>query len=623
MDSGTAVVQADRTAHWIKLNHQNRVPKRWIALDTESVSSRNGDTETQTWSMGAAIRWRTDLKTGDAAESATFTDPVALWQWVSEYGRKGMRTVVCAHNLGYDIRISQALTILPQLGYTLEWCNLDSNVSSMTWRSDHGTLVFLDTWTWLPLDLHTVAPLAGLRKLSMPHDRASRNRWLSYCMRDAEIVYKCVRDLQAYIIGEDLGNWQPTGAGMAYATWRHRFLTSKILVHADTGALTAERAAMHAGRAEAWRHGEILGDVWTEVDMRNAYTTIAAECDLPVKLRMRTGAISNAQYDRLCANYRVLARADVDTCLPCVPMHRSGRTLWPAGRFQTWLWDTEVQIARESGASISVREAYVYTRAPVLSQWAQWVLSVLRDADSTVSPVVRTWLKHCSRALIGRIALRCPQWELFGGNPEAITGITHVTDVTTGQTSRMLHIGDRTFSETARAEGRDSLPQITGWIMAECRARLWRAMTDAGLDEIAHVDTDSLIVSRRGYVALRAARTATWADHWQPKGSYRRMIIHGPRNYRADRVRKVAGVPRRAEETLPNLFHGERWLSLSTDLSALRAGSVTIEDARWALTRSDPRRADAPGVATRTVAYAVAASADVSPSSSASVGDGE
>lgn len=598
------------------------MPSRWIAFDTEATSTRNGDEEIQTWAMGALVSWRTDLRTGDHAEIHTFTDPIEMWRYVSGFCRKGYRTVAVAHNLGYDVRISQALIILPTLGFELEWCNLDANVSAMTWRSDHGTLVFMDTFTWLPLDLNTIAPSVGLQKLAMPANNAPLIRWREYCTRDAEIVYRCVSDLNRYISAEALGNWQPTGAGMAYATWRHRFMNTKILVHDDVDALTAERAAMHTGRAEAWKHGEILLGPYTEVDLRNAYTTIAAQCEMPVKLKMHTGAITNAQYDALALMYRVLARVQVTTSEPVAPYRMSDKTIWPVGTYQEWYWDTEIDAIRKSGGTVKVCETYTYTRGPILAQWATWILSVLRTDDETVSPVVRTWLKHCARAFLGRIALRCPQWDLFGENPGDYCGITHETNVHTGKTTRMLHIGSKTFIETEKAEGRDSLPQVTGWIMAECRARLWHAIIMAGYQNVVHVDTDSLIVNDAGLRRLKVAYGDTWHATWQPKASYRRMIVYGPRNYRGDASRRAAGVPGKAQERLPNLFHGERWHGLASDLTDGRHGAVTIETATWEVTKADPRRQDAPGVSSGTMPYQVDAGVAVSVSSSSHSGDG-
>lgn len=614
--------QSNRAPHWIRLNHQCRVPKRWIVFDTESKSKSDGTTEVQTWRMGAGIRWRHGLKTGDQAEAMTFSSPLELWTWASNHCRKGERTVCMAHNLGHDVRISEALSILPTLGFTLEWCNLDRNVSAMTWRSDHGTLILADTYTWLPLALNSIAPDVGLTKLQLPPDTAKHATWEKYCMRDAEITYRVVKDIITFISANDLGNWQPTGAGMAYATWRHKFMTHKVLVHDDEDAIAAERAAMHCGRAEAWRHGRLERSVWTEVDMKDAYVRVASECELPVKLKYRSGAITNAQYHRLSTKYRVLARVHCRTDIPCVPHHTGARTLWPVGEFDTWLWDTEISLLDEEGATYDVLDSYVYVAAPILQEWARWILNLRRQPDDAVSPVVKTWAKHCGRALIGRIALRCPQWELFGGNPDGMTGITYSTDADTGITSRMMHVGSQTLIETARTEGRDSLPQVTGWIMAECRARLWRAMRAAGTSQVAHVDTDSLLVSSAGLRQLRAALGPDFGHAWQMKGSWRKVIVYGPRNYRVGELRKVAGVPRKADEILPNVFTGERWHSLSTDMENGRHNAVTTELATWELTVRDARRRGSPGASTETEPYEVYAVAGSAAESSSNDGTG-
>jgi hypothetical protein len=184
----------------------------------------------------------------------------------------------------------------------------------------------------------------------------------------------------------------------------------------------------------------------------------------------------------------------------------------------------------------------------------------------------------------------------------------------------MMHVGSQTLVETARTEGRDSLPQVTGWIMAECRARLWRALRAAGEGNVAHVDTDSLLVSSAGLRALRACMGPDFGPAWQLKGSWRRVIVYGPRNYRCGQLRKTAGVPKRAEEILPNVFTGERWHALATDMENGRHNRVTTELGTWEMTARDPRRRDAPGVRTGTMPFEVYASAAGAASSSSNEG---
>lgn len=594
-----------RASHWIKGNHQVRIPKRWITFDTESKTEAGENEEIQTFSGGAAFRWRRGLKTGNHLEGATFAGPGELWSWVAEHCRPGQRTICVAHNLGYDVRISRALDLLPKLGFSLEWCNLDRNVSAMTWRSSQGTLILCDLFTWIPKPLFEIGNMVGLPKLRMPGNGASKEAWDTYCSRDAEIVYAAVQELVDFVERENLGNWQPTGAGMAYSTWRHKFMSHKVLVHDNVRVLDAEREAMHTGRAEAWRHGDLAGDTWHEVDLRSAYTRIASECELPAKHKFSHGPVTQAQYEDLSSIYRVLCHARVTTDKPIVPFYTGERTIWPVGTFDTWLWDVEVNelLAENQGVAILAVECYV--KAAVLQDWATWTLAVTGGHTADASAVVRSWTKHSGRALIGRLSLRVPSWEMYGGNPQVDAGISYSVDYETLDIRRMMHIGDKTFMETERLEGRDSVPQITGWIMAECRIRLKWAMDAAGYDNIAHVDTDSVLVNSRGLRNMRDYYGATFKHMWQVKATWNYLTVYGPRNIRAGRDRKVAGVPKGAREIEPNVFIGEKWRGLAADMQNGRAGAVTVVPGRWEVKVDDPRRRDDPHGEGRTIAVRV------------------
>lgn len=576
-----------------------------MSFDTESITERGDNEEIQTFASGAAFRYRRDLKTGDHLESATFEAPEDLWQFVAEYCRAGVRTICVAHNLSYDIRVAQALDLLPGMGFSLEWCNLDRNVSAMTWRSDRGTLILCDLFTWIPKPLFEIGNMVGLPKLRMPGPKASKEAWDTYCLRDAEIVHTAVKELVDFVEKEDLGNWQPTGAGMAYSTWRHRFMPHKVLVHDNVRVLSAEREAMHTGRAEAWKHGDLLGDTWHEVDLRSAYTRIASEAELPAKHKFSHGPVTQSQYEDLSGIYRVLCHARVTTDKPIVPFYTGNRTIWPTGTFDTWLWDVEVNELLAENQGVEIRGVECYVKAPVLQDWATWTLAVTNGTLGYASPVVRSWTKHSGRALIGRLSLRVPSWEMYGGNPYGTPGISYDVDFNSTDVHRMMHIGDKTFMETARIEGRDSVPQITGWIMAECRVRLWWAMCAAGFENIAHVDTDSALVNSEGLRRLKEHYGASFRHMWQVKATWNFMTVYGPRNLRAGRDRKVAGVPKSAREVTPNVFIGEKWRGLAGDMEAGRAGAVTIAPGRWEMKTDDPRRLDDPSGGGRTVAIGV------------------
>src|SRR5215831_6602559 len=103
----------------------------------------------------------------------------------------------------------------------------------------------------------------------------------------------------------------------------------------------------------------------------------------------------------------------------------------------------------------------------------------------------------------------------------------------------------------ARREASSSLPQITGYIMSEARARLWRAAAAAGLGNVLHVDTDSAIVNGAWDRALEAAVAAGLPGGWRRKDTWRHLDVTGPRHYRSSGRRVIPGVPRAAVEVEP------------------------------------------------------------------------
>lgn len=579
-----------RAMHWIRGNAQERMPSRWIVADSESVTARGDWTETQTLRLACATRWRTDVKRGEQWSRLDTADAADFWAWVAEWCARGHRTVLWFHNAGHDIRILGAFEHLPELGFTLEWCNLDRNVSVMTWRSSAGTLVIADTYTWLPDALAVLAPMTGIPKPRLPRDKDSDAAWLARCRADVDITEQLVRRLLAFIQAENLGNWQPSGAGMGYNGWRHRFMTEKVLVHDDAEALAAERTAMHTGRAEAWWHGKARGGPFTEFDMSMSYPRIAAECAIPVKIWHKDSGLSRDLYDWSREAWAVLAEVEVTTKAPLVPARHNDRIYWPVGTFTTILWDPEIDLLLAHGARVKFLRQWRYVRKAALRDWARWSIGYVERSPLLTDPVAAKWVKHQARAVIGRFGLRNSTWTEWGENPLGITGLSTYLDIDEHTERRMMHFGNQTFIESERREGSNSLPQITGWIMSEARARLWAAMEAAGLDHVLHVDTDSLIVDGAGAAQLRAAIDGGLPGAWRPKDTWRRLEVTAPRHYRAPGRRVIPGVPRSAVEAEPGVFTGQVWESVSGALEAGQAAAVTLHDRTWRPGAADFRR---------------------------------
>jgi hypothetical protein len=143
-------------------------------------------------------------------------------------------------------------------------------------------------------------------------------------------------------------------------------------------------------------------------------------------------------------------------------------------------------------------------------------------------------------------------------------------------------------------ESVDSLPQVPGWIMAECRRRLWEVMR-AAPGRLVYVDTDSIIIKpHNGSNAFGDSFADDYGTIWYRKGAYHRLTIHGPRNLEVGYSRRISGLPLSAVETKPLEFDGTVMRSVKRSMRNGELDCVVSMSRRFVITPQDLRRGHNP-----------------------------
>jgi hypothetical protein len=579
----------DVRAHYIRKNDSARIPERFVILDCESDRVRNSEGEVQSWSL-AVCRFITWQKTGQIQLSQSrYSDPMEMWSAVSDFTRTGRRTVLYAHNLNYDLRISQALSLLPKLGWQMKDIRLDGRGSWSKWSRERASLNLCDSASIFPVSLQQLATTLGMTKLPLPPS-SQRERLFKRCETDVEILSTAIIQYVTWLRTGVAGNWQMTGASQSWSHWRHSHYTHPILVHDNDEALAAERAAMHSGRCEAWRWGKHAKSTWYEYDWQNSYPRIARDSLLPTKLLGTVTAPSAESLDVLCRKYAVLADCEVTTDVPCVPAQSDGRTLWPVGKFRTTLWDPEISLLREHDATIRVHRAWLYKREPALKDWAEWILSSLHSHNSPMELWQKLILKHWSRALIGRFGMRYQAWEPFGTAPDSRVYMSQLANSDNGSLTELMQVGTQIFTSGEQQEIDDGCPQITGYIMSEARAKLWRVSQQVGPENVFYMDTDSLVVNSAGHDRIQHNHCPQLFDGLRSKGKYRQIQIFGPRSLILDKRPVVSGMPRGSVQTGKNEWRGEVWRGATESVRLNESNTVRIRSTTFHLRYNRNRR---------------------------------
>jgi hypothetical protein len=561
-------------AHYLRALTTTGTPQRLMWLDCQPATTREGGAFVDRWQRGALGTTHWTSKRGVRRDTmSTFTVAQALWSVAADWCRPGRRVVLFAHDLAYHLRVSQALLHLPAVGFRLDKIVLERTAAWALFRNGKRSLLCCDLKSWAP----AWQPPAG--------DPGAR----------AAAVRDSVLQILAWVEGEGLGPFRPTGSGQSYAAFRRRFLSHRLLVHDDLERLATERAAMWTGRCEAWRHGRLDGGPFTELDMTAAYLTIAGQSEVPAVATRRLRAPAWRRLLDLADEYAILAEVQVTTRRPVVPARVGDHTCWPVGTFDTVIWDPELWLAGRHADRLRVKRAMLYRRAPALRDFAGYVDGVMAGSMNAYGPLPALVAKHWSRCLVGRLGLRYRAWQPLARVDEPALQLVTWLDVEEGQATDVLIAGRQAMILTALSEARDSLPQIPGWVMSECRRRLWQAIDAAGEANVCYVDTDSMILTAAGVRGLRDRLTAADAGLWAVKGRYDRVTVHGPRNLAVESGRRVAGVPLSARQTAPLEFTGQVMRSIKESIRSGELDHVASLPRRFVLDAPDLRRQHLPG----------------------------
>lgn len=584
-------------AHYLHPQKTSRIPRRYVFFDTEAHRDSITGGESQRWRLGvtARVKWREQSQTWSPVEPVRHNTQDSLIDHILDYGRKDARTVVVAHNLAYDVRISGLLPGLLGRGWRVERPTFTSEHVSFEAVRDRVRLVFVDSLSLLPKSISALGGLLGVPKMPLPDEDSSEPSWWARCESDVRILARAYMAVIEWLRANDLGGWARTGAAIGWHTLLRSHLAHKVLVHSSSNVRDAEATAMYAGRAEVWKHGVLATGPYHEWDYKTAYGRICAEVPLPAQYRYE---VRNPSLPGLRTNrevYAYLCHARISQDVPVLPARDGAGIFWPTGTFEGWFWDNELSMAIEAGARVAVSRAFCYSAQPWLASWARWTLDLV-DRDATPEErIVALVAKHWTRAVPGRTSMKYRAWEQAGAAWAPGVSYMPLLDISTGNRGAALTLGDRHWEAWRTEWWAEALPQVLSYVMAEARVRLWEAMQVAGLEEIVYVDTDSLIVTATGHRRLDLAVRSSGLGSLRYKAEHRLLELVAPQLVEGSTYRRLSGVPRGARRTSQSTYNGEVWEGITASFNEGHPDRVVVRNTGFTIEGIDTRRLHLPG----------------------------
>jgi hypothetical protein len=616
-------------AKYLKPNHGTEIPTRHVAFDTETDSTkdpRNGKVQILVMHFVVGCYW--ELRRGKATEPVwrTFSDPVDFWEWVESYQRPKSPLTVWAHNLGFDLSVSQFWQRLEIGHYRTHLAAapdaaagqgrkrkfdglmvLENNPCFLNLMGRRGRVRFSDTFNYFPCSLAKIGESVGLKKSSIDFDACTLEEKQIYCRRDVEIVRRIVTRTLLNWKELDCGIWRETAAGNALTNWRHWYLSGDskgtpkyLLTEQDKVADAGEKSGYYGGRTEVFFAGKVVergdaehvnftldGDVESpflvgpvyELDCNSLYPWAMRGFTYPCRRLASTKTPTVDALRRRIETDGAMASVRIKTDEACYPWSDGKSLLFPIGEFDTILCGEELKHALDNGRVTSIGGVRWYAMQPLFKDWVEKWYSEKLNSTLAGDESLRLFAKMMLNSLSGKWSQSGRRWvDDPHESPPVKWGTWHRSKAPGKPIEAYRSIGGLVQVHREVEPANFSFPAISAFITANARQRLWKLICGLPAASLLYVSTDSLLVTGDGYDALCAANEvcAESLGKLSVRGVYQTAEIRGENDLRLGNRVVKAGRPLRGLLEADGTYSCEVWESLPGILARGPDGSVRI-----------------------------------------------
>src|SRR5882757_9095949 len=577
--------------HYLKASKTTWSPPSLYVLDTETRTVQQGEREVYGLRLLCAkiIDRRAAPDVDRASRWTRGTTAEGLARSIDQASRRRPTLWLFAHNLAFDLATTQLPLRLIELGWTVGDFALSGDTPWMRMSNGRRSLTLVDSVSYLPASIKEIGRMLGQRKPPLPRENASEAVWLRRCRADVNILAAALLELMEWHDQEGQGFWSLSGTATAWGHMRRRLPPRAVVIDPDTAQQNHDRLALYGGRREARRVGTFRGRRYLEIDLAAAYPTAAGMIDVPVRRGETFESLPTDHAVLDDVRFGVLAACRVSTSVPRYPLRLADATWYPTGCFDTVLAGPELAAARSRGDLVSIGAGQLHEMGRALAPWSTWLANARSLPDDATPEVVRHSLKMWGRTVIGRFASHTWTRTELGPAPERGWHYEPGVNATTGLPGGLVDLGGRRWW-WEQGEGSDNAyPAVTAWIESAVRVYLDLVVGMIGPDAVLVANTDGLIVaetalgnpSSGGSLVAPTGLTGAARTGWVldavsrvlaplklvVKRSATNVTVLGPQHVRFGAQRKLAGIPKDADEDTPGEFSFRAWPTLTWQMS--------------------------------------------------------
>lgn len=564
----------------IKPLKQDTIPKHFIFFDTETYQIKITDDKMKLpFRLGVMIYIKLNNKLEIMQRTVIhFKSLDTFYETVLQIAKKKQKLVIMAHNIGFDIRVTNLPAFFHSKGIKTEVPIINERI--FIWRIRHNkiNIEFLDTANLGVLSVKQLGMAIGHDKGSVQFDDTDDDTLAKYCEKDVEIIEKFTLNYLRFIHTNKLGKFAPTLASQSFIAWRKRFLTTAPIVHSEETVLQLERQAYHGGRVECFRLGDLPDDNYYYVDINSMYPYIMLSSEVPIRYMSYQENIPVSWLSRRLRDYYIIAYVTIDTGRNVYPLMVNNRLCFPVGIFDTCLHHAELAEAYQHGEIKKIHKIATYEKANIFKSYVEFFyterLKAKANGDKNWQYIAKLFLN----SLYGKFGQSGFNREYLGAYKNESVWRISGKDIDSGEYQQEICWYGEIYAENRGGESYYSCPSIAGAITTNARLLLYKYMVLSGIENVFYCDTDSLIINHKGYENLSEYIDQTKLGYLKLEKRSRIVTIHGNKDYEFGFIKKVKGVSSNAIELTKDKWSYWEFPSFISWMNDELQGTITLHE---------------------------------------------
>lgn len=576
----------ERKSHCLKREKTLAIPRNLLFFDTETTPTYlpNGSIR-QTLRLGWACYWRRGYgRNIDKFEWLYFDNSDDFWQFVFNRTERKQKLWVLARSVVFDFTVVEGWKHLRHAGFKLKFFHNAGTTSIITVKSKSGSLVFLDTMNWFVESLKKTGERIGIPKLKIDFETCSQEYLSIYCKRDVEIELENFKRFITFLEDNTISRLCYTRGSTAMAAYLFSHYDKRIYIHNNKEAIDLERASYKGGRTECFYLGELKNGNYYIVDVNSLYPYVMREHDYPVKYKNISSRISisglNAALDHNAATAQVLIHTDEP-----VYAVRSGRTIFPIGKFWTTLTTPELIYALEHNHIIDIGKVVFFEQSNIFSSYVDRFYGLRQKFKSEANYEYEDLCKKMLNSLYGKFGQKADNWVKIGDSPDEPDRVELCFRAGKNKLRQIRYLLGEIFELEGYSESYNSFPAIPAHVAAYGRLHLYGLMKQAGQGNYFYCDTDSLIVNDLGLSNLENQLDNFKLGALKLVETVDSMTIRGLKDYSTKTKTVIKGIRKNAVEISKGVYQQESWPSFKGLLRRAEPDTYTINMVTKTLTR--------------------------------------